>query len=452
MTTQGESNRREFKYWVFPAYVRAFRPRRKPRRRRPTERGQLVLTGAVLTAALGLNTESSYVYQLFALLLCTSIAARVSLGFARPEVRVKRLLPRHATAGEAFSYRIKIENLGQEPELDLTVTDFPQTRLPSLSEYRREREPFENSRNAYDRFIGFHRFIYLQKQLTGITTMPARVEEVPVKGASDAQVSATPLRRGKVNFSHTVVLHQDPLGLNYGFNHFSNPESLLVLPMRYRLNPNWQIASGRNFQPGGVSSAWSVGESDEFMSLRDYREGDSMRKIHWASSAKQTARKQGLIVKEYQDEFFARNALIIDINHANSDHVEKTISIAASFAMDLQQTDAMLDLIYATASGTKMITAGRGTSAVNEQLEALATMQPGDHDFDSLAERALLHARLVTGCICVFASWQPHHNEFVKKLHAQGTELRCLVLTDAPSEGLFTAIRPEHVQEDLLAS
>jgi uncharacterized protein (DUF58 family) len=410
------------------------------------------LTGAVLTAALGLNTESSYVYQLFALLFCASIAARVSLGFARPNVRVKRLLPRYATAGEPFSYRIRVENLGREAELDLTISDFPQTRLPSLSEYRLEREPFEDSRNAYDRFIGFHRFIYLQKQLTGITTIPTNIEEVPVKGYSDAEISATPLRRGKVSFSHTVVLHQDPLGLNYGFNHFRNPETLLVLPQRYRLNPNWQLANGRNFQPGGVSSAWSVGESDEFVSLRDYREGDSMRKIHWASSAKQTARKQSLIVKEYQDEFFARNALIIDIDHANSDYVEKTISIAASFAMDLQQTDAMLDLLYLTADGTKMITAGRGTSAVNEQLEALATMQPGEHDFELLAERALLHARQVTGCICVFASFEPHHGEFVKKLKAQGTELRCLVLTEAQGEGLFTPIRPQHVQEDLLTS
>lgn len=444
---------REFKHWLFKGYVRAFRPRRKPRRRRPTDRGQLILTGAVLTAALGLNTESSYVYQLFSLLLCLAIAARLGLRFSKPDVSVQRLLPRYATAGQNFTYRIRVTNLGAKTEADLTISDFPAAKLPSLDQYRAEKEPFEDSRNAYDRFIGFHRFIYLQKQLTGITTLPAQIDEIPVKGYQEAEINATPLRRGKVNFSHTVVLHQDPLGLSYGYNHFKNAETLLVLPERFRLNPNWQIASGRNFQPGGVTSAWSVGESDEFVSLRDYRDGDSMRKIHWASSAKQAARKQNLVVKEYQDEFFARNALIIDINHAETSVVEKTISVAASFAMDLQQTDAMLDLIYLTQDGPRMITAGRGTSAVNEQLEALATMQPEKADFQALADRSLLHARLVTGCICVFASWQNHHAELVRRLRSQGTELRCLVLTeDQERRGPYTPIRPSRAQEDLTAA
>ncbi len=443
---------REFKHWLFKGYLRAFRPNRKPRKRRPTERGQLVLTGAVLTAVLGLNTETSFVYQIFALLLCLTIASRLSLRLARPRVSVRRFLPRYATAGQSFTYRIRVDNLGDKTEADLTVTDFPRTRSPTLEQYRAEKEPHEETRNAYDRFIGFHRFIYLQRQLTGIVTTPDHISEIPVKGYAEASIQATPLRRGKVCFSHTVVFHQDPLALNFGYNHFKTPETLLVLPERYRLNPNWQLANGRNFQPGGVTSTWSVGESDEFVSLRDYRDGDSMRKIHWASSAKQAAKKQNLVVKEYQDEFFARHALILDIDHPETNIIEKCISIAASFAMDLQQTDAMLDLLYLAPSGPRMITAGRGTSAVNEQLEALATMEPSKAEFKLLAEASLLHARLTTSCICIFASWQPHHEEMVRKLLGQGKDLRCLVLTDQKDgSGPFTSIHPNRVQEDLLS-
>ena len=54
--------------------------------------------------------------------------------------------------------------------------------------------------------------------------------------------------------------------------------------------------------------ASSVGESEEFVSLRDYRRGDPMRHIHWKSWAK-TGKP---IVKEFQDEFFVRHALILD--------------------------------------------------------------------------------------------------------------------------------------------
>ena len=439
----------EFKHWFFKGYRRAFRPRSKLRRRRPTEKGQLIITGAVLTAALGLNTENSFVYQLFALLFCLAVASRFGLRVSRPEIDIKRLLPRYVTAEEKFTYRVRITNLGDELEADLTVSDIPLARLPSLKHFLTEREPYEESRNAYDRFIGFHRFIYLQRQLTGITTQPAHVEEIPRDGFCDAEIEATPLRRGRVEFRQTVVLHQDPLALNYGYNHFDNPESLVVLPKRYQLSPNLQVAGGRNFQQGGITSAWSKGESDEFTSLRDYRDGDSMKKIHWPSSAKQTARKQGLVVKEYQDEFFARNALIVDVNHGPRQNVEAAISIAASIAMEQQQTDCILDLLFQGEDGTRIITADSNNRAGYDQLEALAVLQPIDANFESLSDMSLQHLAKVTGCICVFSGWQADYKKLVNKLSARGTEVRTLVVT--AEVGPFTRIRPDHVQQDLLA-
>ena len=440
-----------FKDWVYPAYARAMRPRKKPRKRRPTERGQLILTGALLTAALGMNTESSFVYQLFALLLCIGIASRVTLRMARPNVGVRRMLPRYATAEQTFHYRIRISNLGGEPEYDLVLADQPTIRLPDRQQYRTEREPFEESRNAYDQFIGFHRFMYLQRQNTGIVITPGKVEEVAVKGYVDVEIEARPLRRGIVSFSETQVMHQDPLGLNFGLTHFINTETLLVLPKRYRLNPAWQVSGGRNFQPGGITAAWSVGDSDEFVALRDYRDGDSMRKIHWPSTSKSTARNQKPVVREYQDEFFARNALLLDLSNDSATVIEETIAVASSFALDLQNTDAMLDLIYLTDNGPRIITAGRGTSAVNEQLEALATVQRCRQPFTQLDKAILSHCRLITGCIGVFSNWTPEHKSLAHRIMAEGVSLRSLVVSDQPiPAGPYTALMTTSIQSDLL--
>ena len=44
------------------------------------------------------------------------------------------------------------------------------------------------------------------------------------------------------------------------------------------------------------------------MSLRDYRPGDPLQRIHWKSFA----RTGDPVVREYQDEFFERHALILD--------------------------------------------------------------------------------------------------------------------------------------------
>lgn len=440
-----------FKDWVFPAYVRAMGPRKKPKKRRLTDRGQLVLTGALLTAALGLNTETSYVYQMFALLFCVAIGSRITLRLSRPRVAVKRILPKYATAEQTFTYRIRVENLGDNPEQDLVITDQPVTRLPDRQQYTTTLEPNEESRNAYDRFIGFHRFIYLQRQNTGITIKPARVDEVAVKAHRDVDVEATPLRRGVVAFRETQVMHQDPLALNFGLSHFANTESLLVLPKRYQLNPNWRLSGGRNFQPGGVTAAWSIGESDEFVSLRDYRDGDSMRKIHWPSTSKSTARMQKPVVKEYQDEFFARNALLLDLSQQNPRILEETIAVASSFALELQNADSMLDLIFLTDDGPRIITAGRGTSAVNEQLEALATVQQCHLPFSELSNLVLTHCRLVTGCIGVYADWTDNHESLSNRILGEGVALKSLVISETElPHGPYANIKTQSLQADLL--
>src|SRR5207237_287835 len=68
------------------------------------------------------------------------------------------------------------------------------------------------------------------------------------------------------------------------------------------------LAGARRFQKGGVSLASRVGESEEFVSLRDYRPGDPLRLIHWKS----WARRGRPVVKEFQDEFFVRYGLVLD--------------------------------------------------------------------------------------------------------------------------------------------
>ena len=72
--------------------------------------------------------------------------------------------------------------------------------------------------------------------------------------------------------------------------------------------PHIQLRGQRKYQPGGVALASSIGESDEFVALRDYRAGDPMRRIHWRS----WARVGRPVVREYQDEFFVRHALVLD--------------------------------------------------------------------------------------------------------------------------------------------
>lgn len=413
-----------FRDWVYPAYVKAMRPRRD-RKRQATDRSRLIEPGIVFCAVLGLNTDRTLVYQLFAFLLCMVLISRFCLRLRRPLVSVKRYLPKYATAGQPFEYQMAITNTGQNVEADLTVVDNPKIRPPDLEQFKNEKEPDEDTRNAYDRFIGFHRFIYLQKRNTGITIEPGKAPDIPLKATKTVHIEALPLRRGIIHFTSTTILHPDPLGLNLGVTNYENPGALLVLPKRYEIRKSFKLDGGRHFQPGGINASWSIGESDEFVSLRDYRDGDSVKKIHWASSAK----RNKPVVREYQDEYFVRLALVLDTSNAKSDILEETISVAASFLLALDNADSMLDLIY-LADKAEIFTSGRGTSQVNAQLEALATLGFSSLSVEKLSQAVASHVRLISGCILVLSNWSDEHQKMIQALRSANVSIEVFIITD----------------------
>ena len=69
------------------------------------------------------------------------------------------------------------------------------------------------------------------------------------------------------------------------FSRYPAPQKVLILPRRYHL-PELSFGGTTQYQPGGVSLGSSVGESEEFMSVREYRRGDPLRHIHWKSTGK----------------------------------------------------------------------------------------------------------------------------------------------------------------------
>ena len=116
--------------------------------------------------------------------------------------------------------------------------------------------------------------------------------------------------------------------------------------------------------------AAGVGESEEFVALREYRRGDSLRRVHWRSAA----RRGELIVKEYQDEYFVRHALVLDtFCEASRDALfEEAVAVAASFACTVPDQDSLLDLLFV---GPKTVTPWATTSSsarVRAQLPPFA--------------------------------------------------------------------------------
>lgn len=416
---------------IYPNYARISRVSRRSSRR-ISERGQLIQIGIIITATLGIDTELTLIYQLFAFLGCLYLAATLATLLQRPKLSVHRSLPKFVTAGEPFQYTVHIHNDGNHLQQDLKLIDNPLITPPSYSEFVNAREPGEEERNAYDRYVGFHRFIWLQRRKSGVTIEQLDLPPIPAMGDVVARITAQPLRRGKIVLSGLTIAHPDPFGLVYGFTEFDQPEQLLVLPRRYPIAPTYVPPGGRHYQPGGVSSAWSVGESDEFVSLRDYRDGDPLRRIHWPS----TAKRDKPVVREHQEEYFVRQALVLDTCGSDWELMEDAVSVAASFAVTVDTNDSLLDLMF-VAEGPFHFTAGRGLAHAEQLLEILSATELSSCPFDTLSDYVLHHAAFLSGAILVLVDWEEKRKRLIQDLSAFNIPLEILLIKhadDAPIE------------------
>jgi uncharacterized protein (DUF58 family) len=241
------------------------------------------------------------------------------------------------------------------------------------------------------------------------------------------RVEMEPLRRGVLKFGGVTLARPDPFGLYRGFIKVPLAQTTLILPRRYAL-PAVALPGAMKYQEGGVAMASSIGRSEEFVSLREYRRGDPYRHIHWRSWAK-TGKP---IVKEFEDEFFVRHALVLDtfIDDPRSEAFEEAVSVAASFACTLITQESLLDLLFVGPQAYSF-TAGRGLSHADQMLEILASVKVcPDQSFSELENMVVQHAGTVSGCICVLLAWDDTRRQLVEKLASLGVPAMVLLVVD----------------------
>ncbi|MEW5725157.1 MAG: DUF58 domain-containing protein, partial [Thermodesulfobacteriota bacterium] len=275
--------------------------------RRFTSAGLLALAALAVSSVFGLDTTRTMAFQAFCFLLALLVLA-VAAGLSQHlRLGVTRLLPRFATVDRPFTYRILIENRGPRPQTGLTALEDLGDPRPSLEELVSAREPGEAGRHRLDRYFGYYRWLWLLSRKQPAAVREQAVPLLPPRGRAELSAELVPRRRGLLHLNRLLIRKTEPLGLFRTVTAVETADRVTVLPKRYRV-PELDLPGNRHYQPGGVALASNVGDSEEFISLRDYRPGDPLRRIHWKSWAK-TVRP---IVKEHQDEFFVRHALVLD--------------------------------------------------------------------------------------------------------------------------------------------
>jgi uncharacterized protein (DUF58 family) len=431
--------------------LRAFSAMDHRLRERLTPAGWLALGAALAAGAVGLDTTQNVSYQAGTLLGALLVLAWAwGLPF-RARVRVERELPRYATAGEPFSYTITVANESARALTGSSVVEVLRDPRPRYEEWRRAREPGEERRNWFDRNAGYFRWRWLIERRTPEPPRAAPLPSLAPGARHRLRLTLTPRRRGRIELAGLALGRTDPLGLVRGLARVPLEARIVALPRRYRL-PRLALPGRRRHQPGGVSLASSVGDSEEFLALREYRAGDPLQRIHWKSFA----RAGRPIVKEFQDEFFERHALVLDTGSAQGEDAafEDAVAVAASFVHTIDTQECLLDLLFVGGS-VRHYTAGRGQLQAEHMLEVLAGVGPGKPSaFDGLARAVLSERAQLASCILVLVTWDEARRRFAERLAASGIEVRAILICareqaprDAP--GWLLVVHPGAIEAGL---
>ncbi len=402
------------------------------RRRRFTLAGLVLTASVAITAIAGLDTHSTLVHQVFTLLLSVLLLSLLWSKFlGRIDIAATRHLPRYATVGQPLVYRVAFENRTARKQTALQFYENTTDPRPSLEELLSVKEPGEEKRNLWDRNILYYRWLWLISKRRIVEDRLHPVPDLPANGRREIRVEITPRSRGYLHFYGFEIARTDPFGLCRALSSIPAPQKVIVLPKRYRL-PRLTLPGARRHHARGVRLAASIGNDGEFVSLREYRPGDNLRQIHWKSSAK----RNEWIIKEHQEEFYARQALILDTfsTSAHSDRFEEAVSIAASLVCALQTQESLLDLLF-VGDRSYRFSSGRGTSSYDHLLEILAAVQTcRDKTFDAIAAPVFAHMHLFSGCICVLLAWDEPRRALIRGLKDRGVPLLVIVVAeDDPS-------------------
>jgi uncharacterized protein (DUF58 family) len=261
--------------------------------------------------------------------------------FARLErrgLKVERSLPPVAHQGEAVTARLIARNELSLPKLYLSLSD----RVPSGVEL--------------------------------LDSSPLPIHLAP-RGTAEVEYSLRLKRRGVQRFE-TVLLHStDLLGLWDQRIPLAAKGEVLVYPRVVRL-PARLLAPELGGGSAPLETTQRKGEGASFFGIREYRQGDPLRHVHWRT----TARRGSLAVTEWEAEE-SRNAVLAvetargtERPFAGGSTLDVAAGLAASLAQEILATNNSVRVL-APGAGDARVEAERGPEAMSRILETLARME-----------------------------------------------------------------------------
>lgn len=202
------------------------------------------------------------------------------------------------------------------------------------------------------------------------------VERLPHDRKVALRYPLQPVLRGIQQVGPLRATITDPFGLCEFERELIGHSRLVVVP---RVVPLWGLPSGAGIGVGDDGTVrLHAGQGEADVIVRQYRQGDDLRKVHWRS----TARRDEIMVRVEERPWRGGTTVLLD-HRAAAHHgsgpaasLEWAVSFAASAAVHLRRSGHRVRLV-SEHGATLADTPGEGGDHYdNVVLDALAALQP----------------------------------------------------------------------------
>lgn len=366
-----------------------------------TPRGRTFLAAGTTTVVCGLVLGQWAMLQLGSLAVLLPLVAATAVGRAPHRLVLRREVdPGIVTAGQSATVHLRLSHEGRIPSGTLLLEEVVPYALGE-----RPRFVVESSGGQWTREL-----TYLVR----------------------------PEVRGQHLVGPLTMRATDPFGMVELGRTFHTTAPLVVTPRTFPLSGR---PLARSWAGSGYSRprSFSIGQAED-VTVRDYQQGDDVRRVHWPSSA----RTGELMVRREEQPWQARTVVLLDSRslahrgRSAASSFEAAVSIAASVTVHL--AEAGHEVQVATAAGLLPLppTSQQPFGArVPDVLEALAGIETDS--FPAVDTTWLTEVPVGTQVVAVLGAPGEADDEALARLERQGQAPCALVLdVDAWHSGRLT--------------
>jgi uncharacterized protein (DUF58 family) len=233
------------------------------------------------------------------------------------------------------------------------------------------------------------------------------IDRVEGQGRYVCKGEVVPARRGWFEFGPLLAGSGHPFGLVRRRVALCEPLRVLVLPrpgrlVRERFRRHLRGSDPRGERTRQAGARHELARAD-FHGLRPYRPGDSLRWIHWRTSA----RRSQLMVKEFEDVPGEDLVLVFDPVWPEGDRFEAAVALAATIAHEWCQRRGDRLVLAVAGRSPEIVEGVTGPEHGRRVLEALALVRGEPANDPSLAERLRPYVPRSASAVVVAAGASP---------------------------------------------